>query len=208
MSRLIIDKNRVYTLSDTNLSYYGERVTKKGDKFLREFDSRRSKIGAAIKKGFNPVIEGKSILYIGCSTGTTVSHLSDLTKKEIIGVDIAPIVMREFLLLAKERENVIPLLYDASELDKCKLLEQKKFDIVFQDIAQRNMVETFITNYKNFTNQEGWLSLKTKSIDSTKHSKATLMEAQNKLEKAGLHIRKVINLEPFEKDHYFIVVTK
>jgi len=205
---LIIKRNKIYTLSKDKLQWYGEKVIKTDNGYLREFEAKRSKIGAAIKKGFRFNLHGKNILYLGSSSGTTVSHLSDLTDKEIIGVDIAPIVMREFLLLAEQRQNVIPLLYDASALPNCEMLKNQKFDLVFEDIAQRNMVETFIDNFKAFSKPdgEGWLSLKTRSIDSTIPPKAVLDVARKKLETSGLKIKKIYDLEPFEKEHFFIVV--
>jgi fibrillarin-like pre-rRNA processing protein len=122
-------------------------------------------------------------LYLGSSSGTTVSHLSDLTDKNIIGVDIAPIVMREFVMLSELRKNVLPLLYDASKLSECNMLIGQKFEIIFEDIAQRNMVETFIDNFKIFAKKdgEGWLSLKTRSIDSTISPREVLDIARKKL---------------------------
>lgn len=205
---IVINKGRLYSISKDNLKWYGEIVKKEKDHYLREWDIRKSKIGAAIKKGFRFNLTDKNVLYLGCSSGTTVSHLSDLTDKEIIGVDIAPIVMREFLLLAEKRDNIIPLIYDAQKLPDAEVLKGQQYNIIFEDIAQRNMIEIFIDNFKKFgnPNSEGWISLKTRSIDSTISAKAVLELSREKLEKSGLKIKKVYDLEPFEKEHYFIVV--
>jgi|GEM_PF-132981 len=201
-------RGRLYSISKDGLQWYGEIVKKSKGEWLREWDAKKSKIAAAIKKGFRFNLTDQSVLYLGSSTGTTVSHISDLTTNTIVGVDIAPIVMREFLLLSEKRHNIIPLLYDASKLSECELLKEQKFDLVFEDIAQRNMVEIFIENFKVFSKPsgEGWLSLKTRSIDSTVPSERVYNQAIQKIQNAGLNVKKTFNLEPFEKEHYFIVV--
>src|SRR5487761_1797909 len=64
--------------------YYGERTTRvKTDGETLEFrfwDPFRSKLSASILRGLKimPFREGTVCLYLGASTGTTVSHLSDI----------------------------------------------------------------------------------------------------------------------------------
>ena len=200
--------NKIYTKSKDRLNWYGEKIIKKQGYFLREWSPKSSKISAAIEKGLKLDIEDKVILYLGSSTGTTISHLSDLNPKLIIGVDNSPFVMRDFMFLAEKRENIYPLLYDAGKLSNCKFLKNEKFDIVFEDIAVKNLVEIFIENIKQFLKKGGiaMLSLKTRSIDSTKDPKTILNTTISKLKGAGLNIINTYNLEPFEKQHYFIVV--
>jgi fibrillarin-like pre-rRNA processing protein len=207
IGNLIYDKNKIYTLSKNKLQWYGEKLIKAKKGFLRQWDPNKSKIGSALKKELSYDFSNKRILYLGCSSGTTVSHLSDLTEKEIIGVDIGAITMKEFLDLSEKRINVIPLLYDAAKLEEFKPLVGEKFDLVFQDIAQRDMTETFIKNIKLFLgNGEAWISLKTNSIDSTKSPKKVLNEELEKIKKAGLKVINSFDLEPFEKNHFFIIV--
>ncbi len=207
-SNLVYIKDKLFTKSLDNLKWYDEQVIKKEDYYLREWSPFSSKISAAIKKGFVlPDLQNKEILYLGSSTGTTISHLSDLQAKAIIGVDIASVTMLPFLELAKKRENIYPLLFDAGHLDECDLLKGQKFDFVFQDIAQKNMVETFIFNIKLF-GKNGFhaIALKASSIDSTKTSKQILDLSLKKFEDAKIKVEKIIDLSPFEKNHYFIVI--
>ena len=128
--------------------------------------------------------------------------------KTIVGVDISSFTMLPFVELSKKRENIFPLLFDAGHLESCALLVGQKFDFVFQDVSQKNQVETFIDNFKLFSkpNSVGAISLKTNSIDSTKSPKSVLDIALKKIELAKLKIVKIYDLEPFEKNHYFIVV--
>lgn len=209
-SNLITLKDKLYTKSLDNLKWYDEQVIKQDKYYLREWSPFSSKISAAIKKGFQlPEMQNKEILYLGSSTGTTVSHLSDLQAKVIIGVDIASVTMLPFLELVKKRENIYPLLFDAGHLDECNLLKGQKFDFVFQDIAQKNMVETFINNI-NLFGKSGIhaIALKASSIDSTKTSKQVLDISLKKLNDAKIKVEKIVDLNPFEKNHYFIVVRK
>ena len=98
-------------------------------------------------------------------------------------------------------------MFDAGHLDKCDLLKGLKFDFVFQDVAQKNMVEIFIENIKLFAkNGLHAIALKTSSIDSTKTPKQVLDLSLIKLNKAKIKVEKIIDLTPFEKNHYFIVV--
>jgi len=205
---LITLKDKLYTKCIDNLKWYDEVVIKQDNYYLREWSPFSSKISAAIKKGFVlPEIQNKEVLYLGSSTGTTVSHLSDLQAKQIIGVDIASVTMLPFLELSKKRENIVPLLFDAGHLEECKLLHAVKFDFVFQDIAQKNMVETFIDNIKLFAKSGiHAIALKASSIDSTKLPKQVLDLSLKKLQDAKIKVEKIIDLTPFEKNHYFIVV--
>ncbi len=208
-SNLIKLKDKLYTKCKDGLKWYGEQVIKQDGFYLREWSPFSSKISSAIKKGFIlPDLQGKEVLYLGCSTGTTVSHLSDLGPKIIVGVDVSSFTMLPFVELAKKRENIFPLLFDASHLENCSLLNGQRFDFVFQDISQKNQVETFIDNFKLFAkpNSFGAIALKTNSIDSTKSPKSVLDIALKKIELAKLKIVKIYDLEPFEKNHYFIVV--
>jgi len=207
-SNLIYIKDRLYTKCNDKLQWYDEVIIKQDNYTLREWSPFSSKISAAIKKGFVlPELQNKEILYLGSSTGTTVSHLSDLQAKAIIGVDIASVTMLPFLELAKKRENIFPLLFDAGHLEDCTLLHTLKFDFVFQDIAQKNMVETFIDNIKLFA-KPGLhaIALKTGSIDSTKTPKQILDVSLKKFQDAKIKVEKIIDLAPFEKNHYFIVI--
>jgi len=207
-SNLVSIKGKLYTKCTDGLKWYGEQVIKRDNYYLREWSPFSSKISSAIKKGFKlPEIQNKDILYLGSSTGTTVSHLSDLNAKQIVGVDIASVTMLPFLELSKKRNNILPLLFDAGHLDKCNLLKGQKFDFVFQDIAQKNMIDIFIDNIRLFAKPGiHAIALKASSIDSTKTPKQVLNLSLRKLQDAGLKVERKIDLSPFEKNHYFIVV--
>src|SRR2546428_14046709 len=65
---------------------YGEEIVKVGDEEYRIWDPFRSKLAAAILKGFHKIpIRAKSQgLYLGAASGTTGSHVSDIAGREAI----------------------------------------------------------------------------------------------------------------------------
>src|SRR5919199_4845942 len=61
-------------------SVYGEKLVRQKGIEYRVWDPYRSKLAGAIKKGLNnlPIKKSMRVLYLGASTGTTVSHVSDI----------------------------------------------------------------------------------------------------------------------------------
>lgn len=100
-----------------NQVYKEKLVVKKGTEY-RLWDPFRSKLAAAIMNGLDefPFGDGSKVLYLGASTGTTVSHISDIVGPGgiVFAVDHASRVARDFLdRVASFRKNVIPILQDA-----------------------------------------------------------------------------------------------
>ncbi|MBT4870270.1 MAG: fibrillarin-like rRNA/tRNA 2'-O-methyltransferase, partial [Candidatus Diapherotrites archaeon] len=156
----------------------------------------------------NIFFNGAKVLYLGSAEGTTVSHVSDLVgmKGEIYCVDISGIAMQKLNDLAEKRENLFPILADAQ-----KPSEYEEYisdaDVLFQDVSQRNQTEIFISNSKLLKQGGvGALSLKTKSI-SQKDKEEILEDEKKKLEEM-FNVIQIVSLEPFEKEHYLILVRK
>ena len=178
----------------------------------REWNPRKSKLAAAILKGVSLVgiMPGKSVLYLGCSTGTTCSHVSDILGETgfLFGVDLAPRVMREFVFLSQKRANMAPVMADSNHPELYdKYLDSA--DVVFQDISQRNQVEIFVKNCLKFLKKDGTalLAVKARSIDVTKNPKDIYHQVRGQLEKQ-LKVVDYKLLDPYEKDHCIFVVKK
>lgn len=210
-------KRKLYTKSlDPGHSVYGESFVKEkskdGDIEFREWDIRRSKLAAAIAKEVTQIgmKEGDSILYLGCSTGTTVSHVSDIVGKDgfVFALDFAPRVMREMVFLSERRKNIAPILGDAKNPDSYAS-QVYEVDCVFQDIAQKEQAEIFLKNCKAFLKQGGFglLSVKARSIDVTRRPKQIFMDIRAKLERE-ITIVDYRELDPFERDHCIFVCKK
>lgn len=187
--------------------YNEEFVSRDGAEF-RSWDPFRSKLAAAIIKGLpeDLVREGDRVLYLGTSTGTTASHVSDVLGSGglLVGVEFSPRVAREFLEhVARERANVIPFVADARDPGKYSV---SKVDVVYCDIAQPDQTAIAVANCDALLKAGGALLLvvKARSIDVLKDPETVFAEEREKLRKAGFEVLKVIELSPFEKDHALV----
>ena len=193
-------------------SVYGERLIKEGDDVYRLWDPSKSKLGAAIVKGVSQIgmKPGSKVLYLGCSTGTTVSHVSDLVGTEgfVYGLDFAPRVMRNFVFMAAKRKNILPILGDAKKPESYQQYVGD-VDVVFQDIAQKSQLDIFIKNCKFFLKQGGFglFAVKARSIDVSKRPDVIFREVKQILDREMV-IADYRILDPFEKDHALFVVKK
>lgn len=191
---------------------YDEKLVKEGGKEYREWDPRRSKLAAAILNGINQIHlkETDVVLYLGASTGTTCSHISDILAKQgfIFAIDFAPRVVRELVFLAEDRKNIAPILANANK-PKEYVSRVSGVDYVYQDIAQKNQADIFLKNCKMFLKKGGFgfIAVKSRSIDVTKKPKAVFRDVRNKLEKE-LVIVDYKELGYYQKDHCVFVCKK
>ena len=191
------------------IKIYGERLVEIKDKEYRIWDPRRSKLGAAILNGLEtfPFKEDSKVLYLGASAGTTPSHISDVSKEGLIYcVEFSPRMMRDLAEVCSQRQNMIPILDDATKPKNYMNMVQK-VDIVYSDVAQPKQSELFMDNMRLFLKDDGIgiLMIKARSIDVTKSPKKIFKEEESKLKTAGFRVTQKINLEPYEKDHIAFV---
>jgi fibrillarin-like pre-rRNA processing protein len=192
-----------------NQVYNEKLITKKGTEY-RLWDPFRSKLAAAIMNGLEifPFKNKSTVLYLGVSTGTTVSHISDIVGHGgmIFGVEHASRVARDFLdRVATYRLNIIPILQDARK-PKEYFSVFGKVDVVYVDIAQPDQTNIAIENCKMYLKKEGYffLVIKTRSIDVTKSPKRIVEEEIEKME-VYFQILQVIDLHPYDKDHAMVI---
>ncbi len=205
-------QKKLYTKSlAPGISVYGERTQRDATGEYREWDPRRSKLCAAMMNGLatNGMSSGSHVLYLGCSSGTTVSHVSDILSKHglVFAVDVAPVVLRELVFVAKDRGNIVPLLTDANDVET--LAKQVTgVDVLFQDIAQKHQVQIFLKN-QIFLRPGGLslLSVKARSINVGFKPKEVFDTVRKELQ-TTLSVEQAISLEPFEKDHMLFVCKK
>lgn len=189
---------------------YKEKLIKKKDIEYRLWDPFRSKLAAVIMNGLEvfPFHDKSSVLYLGVSTGTTISHISDIVgpKGIIFGVEHSSRVARDFLdRVASHRKNIIPILQDARQPQQYFSV-YSKVDVVYVDIAQPDQTDIAIANCKMFLKFSGYLFLviKTRSIDVTKAPKKIIENEKNKLNE-NFEIIQVIDLSPYDKDHAMVI---
>ena len=196
----LIPKNQVYN----------EKLVKiKGTEY-RIWNPFRSKLAATIMNGLRdfPFMQKSSVLYLGVSTGTTISHISDIVGQNgiIFGVEHTSRVARDFLdRVASHRKNIIPIIQDARKPQEYFSVF-KKVDVAYVDIAQPDQTDIAIDNCKMYLKSNGYLFLviKTRSIDVTKDPKKVISNEIKKLEPL-FEIKQIINLQPYDKDHAIVI---
>ncbi len=196
--------NKYYTKALVKESVYGERLN--GE--YREWMPKRSKLGAGIYKNLRifPFKNDSRVLYLGASSGTTCSHISDIVVDGMIfSVELSPRVFYKFMALVEKRKNLYPILADANHPERYGFVP--KVDIVFQDIAQKDQVNIFMKNCDAFLKKGGFgfLAVKSRSIDAVKSPKFVFKEVRKELQKR-YKIVDERNLNPFERDHMLFVV--
>ncbi len=178
---------------------------------FREWNPNRSKPAAAIANGlkFFPVMENAKILYLGIASGQTATFLSDIIGKEgiIYGVEISERCVRDLNPIAEKRGNIVPIVGDARKPEDYGWVE--KVDLIYEDVASDDQTPIMIRNADQFLKPNGFavIAIKARSIDVVKDPKEIYKQEIAKLKKKFKILDKVI-LDPYEKDHLFVVMKK
>jgi fibrillarin-like pre-rRNA processing protein len=206
-------KGKIFTENPTDcrgLKIYNERLISYKGKEFRSWNPYRSKLAAAILNGFTSIhfSPKNKILYLGAATGTTVSHLSDIsTGGTIYAVEYSPLAVKKLLEICKVRSNIVPILADANHPERY-FSSVPKVDFIYQDISQRNQADIFIDNVNIFLKQDGVgiLMIKARSIDVSSSPKKIYDAVIDKIKKQKLNVTNLIDLSPYEKDHAAVVI--
>ena len=206
-------RSKLYTVNLVlGKKVYEEPLVMQNNAEYREWDPYSSKLAALIVNKCQNIFIRKddAVLYLGSSTGTTVSHVSDIVGKDgfVFAVDLAPRVMRDLIFNLEARKNTAPILESANHINK--LMERISIvDVVYQDIAQKNQVDIFLKNIRAFLKKDGYalLAVKARSIDVTQKPKHIFNEVKGQLENE-VTIVDYRTLEPYQKDHAMFVVKK
>ncbi len=207
--RLVIQHRNYYTISESPRSVYGEKIISRKGEYLRFWDPKRSKLAAALAKGLEhfPFSKDSKVLYLGASTGTTVSHVSDLCNTgKVFAVESSYEPFVKLIKLSEWKENIYPILEDANYPEKYSFFLDN-VGVVYQDISQRNQVQIFNNNSEHLsTAREAILVLKIRAISSRKSEKQILNESLEDIK--SYRIKEVVNLKPFHKSHYLIYMNR
>ncbi|KKN13735.1 hypothetical protein LCGC14_1003360 [marine sediment metagenome] len=192
---------------------YGERLLNFNGVEYREWDPYRSKLAAIILE--NPIssffTENLKCLYLGASSGTTISHLSDMLQNGIIfGVEFSERSLRQMIQNTSERQNVIPILGDARFPESFAKFIFSEIDLIYQDVAQPRQAEIALANCNYYLKENGLLilAIKSQSIDSVKSSEYIYTQERTILEKAHYSILERINIHKYAANHIIFIVRK
>ncbi|MFX1327756.1 MAG: fibrillarin-like rRNA/tRNA 2'-O-methyltransferase [Promethearchaeota archaeon] len=192
---------------------YGEKLVNYKDVEYREWDPFRSKLAALILE--NPLTnffsDNINCLYLGASSGTTISHFSDIMPSGIIfGVEFAERSMRQLIQNTSKRSNIIPILADARFPENYAKYIFTDVDVIYQDIAQPRQAEIALNNCNYYLKEEGILiiAIKSQSIDSIKRSEYIYAQEKRIIEKSGYNILETINIHKYAANHIILIVKK
>jgi fibrillarin-like pre-rRNA processing protein len=180
---------------------YGEPT----DGEWRLWDARRSKLGAMFEEGMDTGLSGdNTVLYLGAASGTTVSHVADFAGPTY-AVEFAARPVRDLLDVARDRENLFPLLKDARKPESYAHVVESGVDAIVQDVATRGQARVAAEN-RRFLADDGRLvaAIKARSEDVTGDPENVFRNVRSELEET-YEVLETERLEPFHDDHLAVV---
>jgi fibrillarin-like pre-rRNA processing protein len=190
---------------------YGEPLRPYQGREYRAWNPRRSKMAALIRKDpKTPWFDTRrDVLYLGASTGTTLSHISDLLQGDAktVAVEFSPRSMRDLIWNMEGRENTVPVLDDAGQPSRYQAFIDRPVGAIIQDVAQRHQVDIFLRNLPFLAKDgRGFLFVKARSIDVARPVREVYADVEKRLLAEGVKIVRQVDLDPFEKDHRAFIV--
>jgi len=175
----------------------------------RVWNPFRSKLAAGILGGVDNIYisPGKKVLYLGASSGTTVSHVADIVGPQgcVYAVEFSHRSGRDLINVAKKRTNVIPIIEDARHPQKYRMLVPM-VDVIFADVAQPDQARIISLNAHHFLKTTGHIviSIKANCIDSTVDAHKVFAKEVSKMQEEKIKPLEQLTLEPYERDHALV----
>ena len=197
-------------------SVRGERRKRDGRIEWRRWDPTRSKVAAAILRTIedpstllpNP---GSTCLYLGASSGGTVSHIHDFVcgadnhhGGQLVAVEISPRMVRDLVKLSDMRPGLVPVLGDARKPEQVAAFIRGKANWIHQDLSIADQAETFVKMATSFLSPggNGLLSLKAASERSSEgDDNSRFQKAERILRESDLVLQERIDLTGLEEQH-------
>ena len=198
------------------ISVRGERRKRDGRIEWRRWDPTRSKVAAAILRTIedpstllpNP---GSTCLYLGASSGGTVSHIHDFVcgadnhhGGQLVAVEISPRMVRDLIKLSDMRPGLVPVLGDARKPEQVAAFIRGKANWIHQDLSIADQAETFVKMATSFLSPGGigLLSLKAASERSSEgDDNSRFQKAERILRESDLVLQERIDLTGLEEQH-------
>ncbi len=202
------ENNKLYTVSSNpGTRVYGEKLVKISDQEYREWNPRKSKLAAYIKTGGRvfPIKRDSRILYLGASSGTTASHISDVAADgKVYCVEYSPRMFRDLVNTCASRPNMVPILGDAGNPEEYQFAVGS-LDIVYADVAQKRQAEIITDNMDFFHADTGMVAIKAMSEDVASRPADIYKASEKIIKERGFKILDSRDLEPYENAHRMIV---
>jgi fibrillarin-like rRNA methylase len=188
---------------------YGERWATVDGMSLRAFEPTRSKLAAAIVRGWDGPLPapGERWLYLGAASGTTASHVADLLGPDgrLYAIERSVRPFARLLGVAERWSNLLPVLGDARDPERYAG-PVPIVDGIYADIAQPDQVELVLANASLLLDERRGtvlVALKTSSMGRGVPATEHLRAAERAL---GGAVRLVASarLDPFYRSHYLV----
>tara|TARA_B100000700_G_C14960902_1_gene816391 strand:- start:4 stop:708 length:705 start_codon:yes stop_codon:yes gene_type:complete len=198
------------------ISVRGERRKRDGRIEWRRWDPTRSKVAAAIlrtREDPSPLLPtpGSTCLYLGASSGGTVSHIHDFVcgaenhhGGQLVAVEISPRMVRDLVKLSDMRPGLVPVLGDARKPEQVAAFIRGKANWIHQDLSIADQAETFVKMATSFLSPGGigLLSLKAASERSSEgDDNSRFQKAERILRESDLVLQERIDLTGLEEQH-------
>lgn len=167
-----------------------------------------NKLAAINSKKSLSIEKETKILYLGAASGKTASRLSKLCKV-VYAVEFAPKPASRLVETSKQTDGfLIPILEDARNPENYVDIVEK-VDLLYQDVATRGQADVALRNADIYLKEKGRaiICVKARSEDVTEKPEIIYEKTAEKL-KQGFNIDKIVDLEPFYKDHAAILASK
>ena len=190
-----------------NYNVYGERLINIDNVEYRVWEHKKSKLASAMTQHIKvpSIKEGSNILYLGASSGTTVSHISDMIGPNgtIYAIEFSPRPARDLYNLSKMRENIIPIIADARKPQEYAEIVDG-VDLLFSDVAQPDQSSLFIKNAEMYLKKDaqGFIAIKTRSISQREKINKIFQNELKNLEDNGFKTIKSVDISRFHRAHY------
>ncbi|MCH1591385.1 MAG: fibrillarin-like rRNA/tRNA 2'-O-methyltransferase [Candidatus Thalassarchaeaceae archaeon] len=197
-------------------SVRGERRKRMGGIEWRRWDPTKSKVAAALMRTSSEPSSllpdpGSTCLYLGASTGGSVSHIHDFVcgadnhhGGQVVAVEISPRMVRDLIPLSDRRAGLIPVLGDARKPAQIAPFIREKANWIHQDLSIADQAETFVKMATSFLSPGGiaLLSLKAASERSSEgDDNSRFLKAESILRDSELILLERIDLTGLEEQH-------
>ncbi|MCL5802360.1 MAG: fibrillarin-like rRNA/tRNA 2'-O-methyltransferase [Thermoplasmataceae archaeon] len=203
------DGGNYYTISIYPKPVYGEKVKKENGAYKRYWDPKRSKLSAALRKGLRnfPFEKNSTVLYLGASTGTTVSHIADLCPEgKIFAVEYSFESFTKLLNISEDRKNLYPFLEDAMNIENISGFIDRP-EIIYQDISQRHQVQIFNLAASTFkTVKKAILIIKVRAISARQNDREIVQNSIKGIK--SFRVGEIIDLKPYDKSNYLVYMER
>ncbi len=190
---------------------YDEELKKIKEIEYRLWNPYRSKLAAAIINGLSElnIKHNSSVLYLGASTGTTPSHVSDIVEKtgSVYCVEISKRSMRDLLNVCEKRENMFPIFEDARKYESYSS-DVGIVDVIYEDVAAPDQAKILLANSSMLKkNGSAYVAIKSQSIDVSKDPKLVFEQFIEEISDK-FKVAQRVKIEPFDKMHLFLHLKK